>query len=82
MLREIVEVRDQERDASAVVIEESDELIAFFQGQPDSGDTEIDQHRMSGVGPHPEIDLQRLTTVILRIHKKRRHDKIIRAMCG
>src|SRR5258708_22080494 len=57
---QLIEMFDQFRNASVIVLQKRDELIAFFRRQPHAGDTEINQHRLSGICANSEVDFKRL----------------------
>src|SRR5690348_10759245 len=75
----LIEMVDQFRNATVIVIKKRDELIAFFQRQPHAGDTEVHQHRLSCIRANAEIDFQRLlSAMIVRIFQHRHDNDILR----
>ena len=57
---QIAQMRDQGADIAVVLAQEGDELVALLQRQPDALIGHIHQHRLAGVGAHPEIHFRRL----------------------
>ena len=56
---QVAQMGDQGADIAAILAQESDELVAFLQRQPDARHRDVHQHRLAGIGAHAEIHFQR-----------------------